>query len=45
MAKLDGMIYQIKPLEKLESLKKNRSLLEKLGLIIQVNGIWLDGLI
>ena len=42
MAKLNDVTYQIELLEKLEDIKKNRTTLERLGLIVWLDSIWLD---
>ena len=44
MAKLDGITHQAKPLEKPESMRKDRIALGRLGLIVRPDGIRLDGL-
>ena len=44
MAKLDSMTHQAEPPEKLKGMRKDRIALEKLGLIMRLDGIWLDGL-
>ena len=45
MAKLGGITHQAKPLEKLEDMRKDRTILGKLDLMIRLNGIQLDSLI
>ena len=42
MAKLGGVTHQAKPTEKLESIRKNSIILEKLDLMVQLDSIWLD---
>ena len=44
MAKLDNVTHCAEPLEKLESMRKNRIVLKRLGQMVQLDGIWLDGL-
>ena len=44
MAKLSGVTYQAKPLKKPKGIKKNRTALGKLSLIMRPNSIWLDSL-
>ena len=44
MAKLGGVTHQAKPSEKPRGMKKNRTALGRLGLIVQPDGIRLDGL-
>ena len=44
IARLDSLTHQAKPLEKLKGMKKDRTILRRLGLMIQPDNIWLDGL-
>ena len=44
IVKLSGMTHWAEPLERPKSMKKNRIVLKKLGLMIRPDGIWLDGL-
>ena len=42
MAKLGGVTYLAELLERLGDIKKDRTALEKLDLIMQLHSIWLD---
>ena len=44
MAKLDGVTHQAEPSKKLEDIRKNRTVLEKLSLMVRFDDIWLDNL-
>ena len=44
MAKLGGMTHQVELLEKPEGIRKNRTVLGRLGLMVRPDGIWLDSL-
>ena len=44
MAKLGSVTYQVEVLEKLEGIRKDKTALKRLGLIVRLDNIWLDGL-
>ena len=44
IAKLGGVTYCAKPLKRPKNMRKNRTALEKLGQIVRLDGIWLNGL-
>ena len=45
MAKLGSVTHQAKPTERVEGMKKDRTALKKLDLMVWLDGIWLDGTI